>query len=118
VTTLAAVPSVPDVLADRAALARMPADALIELRRQIAQLGADVEAALDRHRLQPNAHPRPVNAAAGRLLSPTEAAVACGVTKRWLLEHADEIPGVRRLSRKIIRFDERALRRHLNGMKG
>jgi hypothetical protein len=49
-----------------------------------------------------------------RLLTPEAAAARFGVTKRWLLDHADEIPGVRRLSRKIVRFSERRLARFLD----
>jgi hypothetical protein len=110
-----AVPSVADVHADRALLDQVPAMVLVELRRQIAHLGADVDAALARHLARPE---RPVhNDAADRLLTPEEAAAKYGVTKRWLLDHADDIPGVRRLSPKVIRFHERALRRHLSGVK-
>jgi hypothetical protein len=48
-----------------------------------------------------------------RLLTPEVAATRFGVKKRWLLDHADEIPGVKRLSRKTIRFSERRLARFL-----
>jgi hypothetical protein len=48
-----------------------------------------------------------------RWLTPEAAASRFGVTKRWLLAHADEVPGVRRLSRKIVRFSERRLGRFL-----
>jgi hypothetical protein len=52
------------------------------------------------------------------LLTPLAAAARFGVTKRWLLAHADEIPGVRRLSRKIVRFSERRLARFLERTPG
>lgn len=39
------------------------------------------------------------------------AADRFGVTRRWLLDHADQIPGVKRLSRKVVRFSEQ----HLEG---
>jgi helix-turn-helix protein len=48
------------------------------------------------------------------MLSPEEAAQMFGVTRRWLLERADDLPGARRLSKKVIRFSERALSRHLS----
>jgi hypothetical protein len=89
---------------------------LVDLRRLIAHLGADVDAALARHMLRGDQQPPQADAADG-FLSPDETAIKCGVSKRWLLDHADQIPGVRRLSRKVIRFNERALRRHLNGAK-
>lgn len=61
---------------------------------------------------------RPVSAAPpAALLTPHEAAKQFGVSHRWLLAHADEIPGMRRLSRKTIRFNGAALRRHLNGSR-
>jgi len=46
-----------------------------------------------------------------RLLTPEAAAERFGVTKRWLLDHTDQIPGVKRLSRKIVRFSKRSLAR-------
>ncbi len=112
----AAVPSLADVQADPGLLAGLQVDVLVDLRRQMRLLEADVEAAITRHIIRAD-QARPVNAGADRLLSPEEAAAEFGVTKRWLLEHANEIPGVRRLSRKTVRFSERALRRHLNGMR-
>jgi hypothetical protein len=60
---------------------------------------------------------RPIVESADRLLTPEDAAEQFKVSKRWLLHHAYEIPGVRRLSRKTIRFSERALRRHLDGRR-
>lgn len=110
------VPSLGDVYTDRALLDRIPPDALVELRRQITYLGADVDAALARHMVRLEQQPAQADGADG-LLTPEQAAAKYAVKKRWLLEHADDIPGVRRLSRKVIRFNERALRRHLNGMK-
>ncbi len=112
----AAVPSLADVQADPRLLAGLQVDVLVDLRRQMRLLDADVEAAITRHIIRTD-QARPVNIGADRLLSPEEAAAEFGVTKRWLLEHANEIPGVRRLSRKTVRFSERALRRHLNGMR-
>jgi hypothetical protein len=49
-----------------------------------------------------------------RLISPEAAATRFGVRRRWLLDHANEIPGVKRLSRKTIRFSERKLARYLD----
>ncbi len=51
-----------------------------------------------------------------RLLTPAEAAARFGVRRRWILEHADEVGG-RRLSRKTIRFPERALERYFGGKR-
>jgi hypothetical protein len=43
-----AVPTLDDVLADRAVLGALPSDILADLRRQLAYLAADVDAALAR----------------------------------------------------------------------
>ena len=66
-------------------------------------------------RLPPPSTKEPGHPDEDRLLSPAEAAERLGVRRRWILEHADEIPGSRRLSRKTIRFSERALSRYLAG---
>ena len=60
----------------------------------------------------------PVSGSTGgeRLLTPAEAASRFGVRRRWILEHADEVGG-RRLSRKTIRFPERALERYFGGRR-
>lgn len=74
-------------------------------------------------RVRPGEGRRPVGAVSGaaggeRLLTPEEAAERFGVTRRWILAHADEVGG-RRLSRKTIRFPERALERHFRaGARG
>jgi hypothetical protein len=104
-----------EVLADPTALDRLPSDALIGLRQRARHLIVDLDAAISRHAMLIR-QPRQQQAEQDRLLSPKEAAALYGVNARWLLDHADEIPGVRRLSRKLIRFSERALRRHLNGV--
>jgi len=46
-----------------------------------------------------------------RLLSPKDAAEILGVKERWLYDHADKIPGTRRLSPRCLRFSERKLHR-------
>ena len=47
------------------------------------------------------------------LLTLADAARRLGVFRRWLREHAHELPGVRRLSPKVIRLDARSLDRWL-----
>lgn len=46
-----------------------------------------------------------------RLLTAAEAASLLGVNRRWIYDHADQIPGTRRLSARCLRFSERKLRR-------
>jgi hypothetical protein len=108
----AEVPSLAEVHADPTILARLPLTGLIRLRRQVGHLAADLDAALLTAMAQTPAPEAPQSS--DRLLSPEAAAERFGVTKRWLLAHADHIPGVRRLSRKTVRFSERHLARFLD----
>jgi hypothetical protein len=112
---LVAVPGLAELQADPAILSRLPLDVLVDLRRQVRHLDIDLDAAITRQVVV--GQPRQAQAEPDRLLSPKEAAALYSVSVRWLLEHADEIPGVRRLSKKVIRFSERTLRRYLNGVK-
>lgn len=87
-------------------------ETLLERRRAVAHELADLDTAIQRQLLHP-VESTPVRDVSDRWLSPVEAAACTGVTRRWLLAHADEIPGMKRLSRKTIRFSERQLRRFL-----
>src|SRR5215467_1675538 len=108
------VPSLLDVYKDPTVLNGLPLPDILTLRRQTSQLAADLDAAVlntlasaitERRRSVPDAD---------KLLTPEEAAARFGVSKRWLFEHADTMPGVKRLSRKVIRFNERRLARFLD----
>ncbi len=55
-------------------------------------------------------HVTPVSA---RLLTPTEAAKRLSVSRRWLYRNKHKLPFARRLSRKVLRFDEAGLERWL-----
>jgi len=48
-----------------------------------------------------------------RLLKPAEAAALMGVTIRWLYQHHRTLPFARKLSRRVLRFDEVGLHRWL-----
>ncbi len=48
-----------------------------------------------------------------RLLTPTEAATLMGVKVRWLYQHHRAFPFAKKLSRRVLRFDEAGLRRWL-----
>jgi len=113
-TLTATVPTLADVHTDSAILSRVSLAVLVDLRRQVSHLAADLDAALC-SAVAATLHldQKPV-VAPDRLLTPAVAAERFGVTKRWLLEHATDIPGVRRLSRKVIRFSERRLARYLD----
>ena len=108
------VPTLGEVQKDPAILSRMPLAVIVDLRRQVNHLVADIDAAfysavVEAQRPDHHAEARP-----DQLLTPAAAAERFGVTKRWLLAHANDIPGVRRLSRKTIRFSERRLARYLD----
>lgn len=110
----ATTPSLVEVQKDPTVLTGLPLPIVVDLRRQISHLAADLDAVL--YRILSEARTKDQsNDEPDRLLTPEAAAARFGVTKRWLLAHADEIPGVRRLSRKIVRFSERRLARFLKG---
>ena len=104
------MPSLAEVQQDPAILIGLPWSVVVELRRQIAHIAADVDTIL--YRLIAEAKTPDVTP--DRLLTPDVAAARFGVTRRWLLDHAAEIPGVRRLSRKVVRFNEHRLARFLD----
>ncbi len=112
-TVPARSPSLVAVQQDPTILTGLPVPVIVELRRQIHHLAADVDAVLYQTLTEPGTEHERSAVEPDRLLTPKAAAARFGVTKRWLLEHADEIPGVRRLSRKIVRFSERRLARFL-----
>lgn len=94
-------------------LVQLSLEALLNLRVGVQHILADIDDAVARQ-----SRPRQEQSAErDRLLSPEEAAGQFSVTRRWLLDHADDVPGSRRLSRKVIRFSERGLSRYLNGRK-
>lgn len=113
-TVPATIPSLVEVQRDLTILTGLPLLIVVDLRRQISHLAADVDAALYWLLSEAGTKDQRSDAEPDRLLAPEAAAARFGVTKRWLLEHADEIPGVRRLSRKIVRFSERRLARFLD----
>ena len=95
-------------------LEALSVSAIVALRRQVSHLAADLDAAFCQAMTRTTTHDRPAQTPADRLLTPEAAAERFGVSKRWLLDHADEIAGVRRLSRKIVRFSDRHLERFFN----
>jgi hypothetical protein len=107
------MPSLAEVQRDRTILTGLPLPVIVDLRRQITHLAADVDAVLYRTLTEVRTKDQRSDVEPDRLLTQEAAAARCGVTKRWLLDHAEEIPGVRRLSRKIVRFSERRLARFL-----
>jgi len=113
-STPAAVPSLAEVQQNQNILTRLPVSVIVDLRRQVDHLAADLEAAFSQAMAQAGVQHHDAEVERDRLLTPDAAAARFGVTKRWLLEHADEIPGLRRLSRKIVRFSERRLARFLD----
>src|SRR5262245_38444906 len=107
-------PSLSDLQRDPMLLKTLPMAIILELRRQIGHLAVDLDAALDQLKARSTNEGMRPDIRPDRLLTPETAAARFGVTKRWLLSHANEIAGVRRLSRKTIRFSERRLARFLD----
>ena len=105
------MPSLAEVQRDPTILTGLPLPVIVDLRRQISHLAADVDAVLYQTLTEARTPDQRSNAEPDQLLTPDAAAARFGVTKRWLLDHADEIPGV--LSRKIVRFSEHRLARFL-----
>jgi len=101
------MPSLAEVQQDPAILTAQPVPVIVDLRRPL-------DAAVRQAMPHAGAQHHGADTEHDRLLTPDAAAVRFGVTKRWLLDHADEIPGVRRLSRKIVSFSERRLARFLD----
>ena len=110
----APLPSLAEVQQDPSILNSLSVPVIVDLRRQISHLAADLDAAFCQAITLARAPDHPSTANPDRFLTPDAAATRFGVTKRWLLAHADEIPGVRRLSRKVVRFSERRLARFLD----
>jgi hypothetical protein len=108
------VPSLLDVYKDPTVLKGLPLRVIVTLRRQSSQLAADLDAAVVTTLANSITQDRWPAADADKLLTPEEAAARFGVSRRWLLDHADTMPGVKRLSRKVIRFSERRLARFLD----
>jgi predicted acylesterase/phospholipase RssA len=109
----APLPSLSDLQADGALLSRLPLDALLDLRARLGHLAIDLDIAISRQ-MAPHVQQRQRESEPDRLISAEVAATRFGVKRRWLLDHAGEIPGVKRLSRKTIRFSERKLARFLD----
>jgi hypothetical protein len=107
------LPSLDEVVNNVALIHRLPLGALVALRQQLRHLDTDLDAAILKLMADGNHQQRGQESEPERLLTPEVAATRFGVKKRWLLDHADEIPGVKRLSRKTIRFSERRLARFL-----
>lgn len=110
----APLPSLAEVQRDPTILTGLSLPVIVDLRRQLSHLAADLDAAFCQAMTQTRTQDPPAPIEPDRLLTPDAAAARFGVTKRWLLDHADQIPGVRRLSRKIVRFSERRLARFLD----
>jgi len=107
------LPSLSELQADRALLSRLPFDALLELRARLGHLALDLDIAISRQMAR-HVQQRQPEGEPDRLISAEVAATRFGVRRRWLLDHANEIPGVKRLSRKTIRFSERKLARYFD----
>jgi hypothetical protein len=110
---LASAASLATLAEEPAVAERLPLPLLVELRRQCDHIRVELDAAIARQVSDSRSGSPSPAPEADRLLTPAEAAARFHVSKRWLLEHADDIPGRKRLSKKVIRFSERRLARYL-----
>jgi hypothetical protein len=102
------VPTLDAIAADRGRLPGLPLGLLIDLRRQLDYLRADVKAEISRRLIPSDAH-EPADDDA--LLTPQQAAERLALPVTWLYRHSRTLPFARRLSRKKLRFDRRGLER-------
>jgi hypothetical protein len=107
-------PSLAEVQRDPTLLENLSAATIVTLRRHVSYLAADLDTAFYKAMTRVKSQDPCSEATSDRLLTPEAAAARFGVTKRWLLDHADQFTGVRRLSRKVVRFSERHLERFFN----
>jgi hypothetical protein len=106
------VPSLDEIAADPATAERLPTEAARALlARCVIVQNALLIPAL--RAPTPDLTAKPPREMDRPMLTPKQAAHRFNIPKRWLLAHADQIPGLTRLSRKTIRFDEEALDRWL-----
>ncbi len=111
--TLTTVPSLDEIAADPSRAERLPTEAARKLlARCVIVQNALLIQALGAPAPEFTAKP-PQRETDRPMLTPKQAANRFNIPKRWLLAHADQIPGIARLSRKMIRFDEEALDRWL-----
>lgn len=106
-----------------------PSECVAEMGRGHAAgdpLGIDVRvllAALGRLKSPPSAEMQTeglaatIHPARAGLLMPEEAASRLSVSVRWLYRHAGNLPFTRKLSRKVLRFDEAGLERWLKDQR-
>jgi hypothetical protein len=85
------MPSLAEVQQDPTILTGLPLPVIVDLRRQISHLAADVDAVLYRTLTEVRTKDQRSDVEPDRLLTPEAAAARFGVTKRCLLDHAEEI---------------------------
>ena len=81
-----AMPSLAEVQRDPTILTGLPLPVIVDLRRQITHLAADVDAVLYRTLTEVRTKDQRSDIEPDRLLTPEAAAARFGVTKRWLLD--------------------------------
>ena len=101
-TVPATTPSLVEVQKDLTILTGLPLPIVVDLRRQISHLAADVDAVLYRILSEAGTKDQRSDAEPDRLLTPLAAAARFGVTKRWLLDHAERPETHSRQSRAVV----------------
>ena len=103
---MTAAPQLADLLSDPNRVKGLPPEVIAALRGQLAELDSLLLAKLV---VPQNGRRESVAKPPDKLLSAGEAAQFLGVTQKWLYRHAKQLPFVRRLSRKTLRFNEAGL---------
>jgi hypothetical protein len=106
---LIAIPKLQDLIADPTRVKDLPAEVVPELRAELARIDSLLLARLI---ATANSHVRrDESVTEEKLLTAEEAAPILGVKPRWLYRHAKKLSFARRLSRKVLRFEENGLRK-------
>jgi hypothetical protein len=87
------MPSLAEVQRDPTILTGLPWPVIVDFRRQISHLAADVDAVLYQTLTEVRRKDQRADVEPDRLPTPEAAAARFGVTKRWLLDHAEASAG-------------------------
>jgi len=123
-TPLARVPPVEEVIRDPRLLNGLPLPALVDLRRHVGHLQADLDAAIQGRLLDTQGNgwvgrggeasdPKERD----RLLTVKEVAQRLGHSVDWVYRHADRLPFTVKVSRRVY-FSERGYERFIQQQQG
>jgi hypothetical protein len=104
-----------DLAREPARVGEVPRERIAALMAQTAALQAGLAArALELEGPREPAEPASPTPSAEEFLTVQEAAELLHVRPRWLYDHASEIPGIERLSKKTLRIPRKGLEKYLS----